>query len=547
MARIAPELGEVFQGFHDPRRYYTQIPDYLLDFLLPELSGSELKVVYYVARHTFGFLRDDAAISWSRFLDGTVSREGKRLDWGAGVSRRALKESLDSLIERGMLVKERQRSVRRGDEASLYSLHLLPHEEEEPPRDLDGHWGFRLMPHSTGMPNQLFDVLLPHLTEGELKTISYIIRRTLGMKRESAEISYSQFTRGITTEDGRVLDRGTGLSERTVQNALSGLITKRCIKRLDPPPNQGPGATYAYRLRTVDESEQQEAGSVGGRQEVPNVDGRKYHTGVEKDSTKSGQEVSHGGSRRYHREEEKGSTGEGSRNYHTAIAENSTHEKQYLNTVKDSLEKQQQPSTDVTVNDISSVVVALVDLGITKKIARDLAVRYTAELIHEQIDMLPYRQADNPPAVLVKAIREEWAPPAGYQTPEQREAQEAELVALRQDQMISKESEGRVQPRRQVVEFRPFQGIGLDSRRAWATALMSLKGQDGAEAYLSGTQLLARDGDELVVGTGTAYAAEWLQRRIAHRAAQLLSALGGERVAVRFVAETDWRGRKDSA
>jgi hypothetical protein len=73
-----------FQGFHDPRRYYTQIPDYLLDFLLPELSGSELKVVYYVARHTFGFLRDDAAISWSRFLEGTVSREGRRLDWGAG-------------------------------------------------------------------------------------------------------------------------------------------------------------------------------------------------------------------------------------------------------------------------------------------------------------------------------------------------------------------------------------------------------------------------------------------------------------------------------
>jgi hypothetical protein len=90
--------------------------------------------------------------------------------------------------------------------------------------------------------------------------------------------------------------------------------------------------------------------------------------------------------------------------------------------------------------------------------------------------------------------------------------------------------------------FRPFQGNPLDSRQAWATALMDLRTVSGAESYLKGSKLLARDGDELVVGVSSAYAAEWLERRIAQRSASVLSALGGEPVGVRFVAENDWRG-----
>jgi hypothetical protein len=294
-----------------------------------------------------------------------------------------------------------------------------------------------------------------------------------------------------------------------------------------------------------------ETGDTGLRQAASHAGSKKYHTGVEKGSTQPAQDVSHGGSRRYHREEEKRSTGLGSRKYHTDVAENSTHERQYLNTVKDSIEKQ-QPSSEVTAENHSNVVVVLANLGITKKIAHELAARYPESLIRAQIDMLPYRQADDPPAVLVKAIREEWAPPAGCQTPERREAEaavekarEAELGTWRQDQEVSKETgdEGKVRPRREAVEFRPFQGVALDSRRVWATAVLDLKSHDGADAYLRGTRLLAREGDELVVGAGTAYAAEWLQRRVAHQVAQLLSALGGERVAVRFVAEAAWASR----
>ncbi len=224
--------------------------------------------------------------------------------------------------------------------------------------------------------------------------------------------------------------------------------------------------------------------------------------------------------------------------------EKTPHKKQLRETVNRKTE-QQHPTGKYE----SSVVAALVDQGVTRRTAEDLGRVHAAEHILAQIDMLPYRPADEPAAVLVKAIREEWAPPAAYQTPEQRDAEareveriEAELEAWRQTQAVSREmgDAAGIQPRRHAVEFRPFQATTLDSRRVWAMAMLDLRSHDGADAYLRGTRLLAREGDELVVGTGTAYAAEWLQRRIAHRAAQVLSTIGGERVAVCFVAETDW-------
>ncbi|MEJ7653872.1 MAG: hypothetical protein WKH64_11330 [Chloroflexia bacterium] len=47
--------------------------------------------------------------------------------------------------------------------------------------------------------------------------------------------------------------------------------------------------------------------------------------------------------------------------------------------------------------------------------------------------------------------------------------------------------------------------------------------------------MLAREQDELVIGASSTYSAEWLERRLKDRAAQVLSSLGGEPVSVRFV------------
>ena len=64
-------------------------------------------------------------------------------------------------------------------------------------------------PNYTPTPDALFDELAPNLTESELRVLLYIVRRTFGFKRDADAISLTQLVSGITTKDGRVLDRGT--------------------------------------------------------------------------------------------------------------------------------------------------------------------------------------------------------------------------------------------------------------------------------------------------------------------------------------------------
>lgn len=84
-------------------------------------------------------------------------------------------------------------------------------------------------PRYTPVPDELFDELMSLLSGAELKVVLYIIRRTFGFKKESEAISLSQIRRGITTRDGRVLDRGTGLSLSAAQAAIKGLVEKRIV------------------------------------------------------------------------------------------------------------------------------------------------------------------------------------------------------------------------------------------------------------------------------------------------------------------------------
>ena len=106
----------------------------------------------------------------------------------------------------------------------------------------------------------------------------------------------------------------------------------------------------------------------------------------------------------------------------------------------------------------------------------------------------------------------------------------------------SQENGRKPEARKPQGASKPVTNRRIDARPARATALMDLKTFPGAEAHLKGSRLLARDGDELVVGAASAYAAGWLDRRVALRAGQVLSALGGEPVSVRFVAANEWRG-----
>ncbi len=104
-------------------------------------------------------------------------------------------------------------------------------------------------PNFTQVPDELFDVLMPQLSDAELRVLLYIVRRTFGFKRDTDAISLSQMVSGITTREGQVLDRGTGLSKATVARGLAGLREKGVILAERRSSAQRGNEATTYRLR----------------------------------------------------------------------------------------------------------------------------------------------------------------------------------------------------------------------------------------------------------------------------------------------------------
>jgi len=127
-----------------------------------------------------------------------------------------------------------------------------------PPPDFQGF----ASPSFTQVPDELFDDLMPQLSDCELRVLLYIIRRTFGFKRETDAISLSQMVSGITTRVGKVLDRGTGLSKATVARGLAGLRVKGVIvAERQSSAARGHEATN-YRLRFRSDSSEKSASTT---------------------------------------------------------------------------------------------------------------------------------------------------------------------------------------------------------------------------------------------------------------------------------------------
>jgi phage replication O-like protein O len=86
-------------------------------------------------------------------------------------------------------------------------------------------------PTYTQVPDAIFDVLMAVLSGSEFKVLLYIVRRTFGFKKLEDDISLNQIIGGIRTKDGRMLDRGTGLSRDSVTKAIKSLEEKGIIVR----------------------------------------------------------------------------------------------------------------------------------------------------------------------------------------------------------------------------------------------------------------------------------------------------------------------------
>jgi hypothetical protein len=116
----------------------------------------------------------------------------------------------------------------------------------------------------TPVPNALIDILLPSLSEAELKVTLYIARRTLGFAKQSDAISLSQLQHGIFTRDGRQLDSGTGLTRKWVVAAIKSLESRGVLETVRGTEN-GFSATNTYCLKLEGGSIQKKLGVVSKR------------------------------------------------------------------------------------------------------------------------------------------------------------------------------------------------------------------------------------------------------------------------------------------
>ena len=114
----------------------TAVPDNFFDVLMPTLSEAQLKVVLYIMRRTFGFKKNSDNISVGQMVNGITKRTGEVLDLGTGLSRRAVIKAVKELVEQGVIVKNRNFSHERGDEAATFSLRF--YYNPTPPRDVKG-------------------------------------------------------------------------------------------------------------------------------------------------------------------------------------------------------------------------------------------------------------------------------------------------------------------------------------------------------------------------------------------------------------------------
>jgi hypothetical protein len=124
-------------------------------------------------------------------------------------------------------------------------------------------------PNYTQVPDELFDDLMTDLSGAELKVLLYIIRRTFGFKKTEDTISLSQMLNGITTKAGEVLDRGTGLSKKTLLMALNTLEAKNIILTERRRSAERGNEPTAYKLNIVSNSSSNNPDRTPGVKNTP--------------------------------------------------------------------------------------------------------------------------------------------------------------------------------------------------------------------------------------------------------------------------------------
>jgi len=96
----------------------TQLPNILLDKVVPLIPEAEARCLIYICRRTFGFHKESDRISFSQFIQGIKDRRGNVLDYGTGLSRQSVAQGLRSLVAAELIF------VTKNSRGNFYRINL---------------------------------------------------------------------------------------------------------------------------------------------------------------------------------------------------------------------------------------------------------------------------------------------------------------------------------------------------------------------------------------------------------------------------------------
>jgi hypothetical protein len=343
-------------------------------------------------------------------------------------------------------------------------------------------------PTTTPVPDEIFDVLLPQLSGAEVKVLLYICRRTLGFKKQSDNISLHQIATGITTKDGRVLDRGTGLCKAAVVSAVRSLEKKGIISKTRRQSLENGCEATTYSLNFAPLSNNQS---------------------LSKDSTGGCLKTKQGG-----------------------VQQSSQGLVQKLDTQQTVIQETERQETDIVVDVVAK---QLETFGIAKACATKLTQSFPAAYIREKLAMAQELVrsgscliAKNPAGWLRRAIEEDYvlartshSHGSGRLPFSRGHRQQKGKAALQRPQPVPTDMDEREQTGApeclQPVTTQEQEPPSRENETTWNNTLQILKEQVPAptfKTWLKDTMLLALSNGVAKIKVPTSLAATWLERRL---------------------------------
>lgn len=355
--KVHSPAASTFQGFKPPTSNTTYTPNQFFDVVIPHFSRGVVRIVGFLIRKTLGWC-DANGNPQEEQIEATYSE----LEHKAGVSRDMIRPALDDALAGHLLecVREgRPKLAHDAGQSALYALGWSDAAYTTRPTEFRGF--FEGDGNRTDIPNEFFDVVIPHEPLTVIKVVGSIIRHSIGFqtkhgrRRQQVALSFQHIQNYARIGSRSDLAKAVriALEKNYIIRVVDGVFSHRFDERRS--------ATYALRW----------SDSLIGQKTAPAVDQSEKQT--------SNGQISEPADR----------------------SENRTSIK-----TKPVNETGNKPAD-------TGLLQKLVTIGFSEKTAAKLIREHSRQTIEEQMAWLPHRAPARSLAGLLRsAIEQQWAAPA---------------------------------------------------------------------------------------------------------------------------------------